>query len=442
MPPRELLTEVEQVEDNNNYGEILLPTTCSTILNDQDNDYAHHNNETSFLLPKSIINDDDDNDDYKVPSSSAASLVPLVIYHEIIEQSKTFLPTLQSLILSKIPWFITLRILGEMDDDANNNNADGGDGDDKNGNENGNGGDGGGVELAAAALATTLCNVTGLSLCIGFSFALSTLAGQAKGEMFSRPSRSSSKKNNDIRNENENENGYGNGNDIDMIGINTPIIFLLRGLIVQILLVLPVGIWWIYGIESFLIQLGQTPILAKASSEYLKILAPSLWIYSIQWTLTAWTQSLGLASIPATASLLGLILHIPFNYLFVYYLDWGYLGCAYATICFQTIQLLYISIYLFVYKKGKLQVLHATGGYHIGHTCISSCFKKELWIASTSLQGYKEYLALAIPGIIVISEWWASETAIFLSGTLQPNPQTTLAAMTIYQSINSFWYVS
>ena len=66
------------------------------------------------------------------------------VQEEIIEQSKTFLPELQSMVLSKIPWFITLRILGEMDGD--------------------------GVELAAAALATTLCNVTGMSLCVGFSF--------------------------------------------------------------------------------------------------------------------------------------------------------------------------------------------------------------------------------------------------------------------------------
>ncbi|OEU17942.1 mate-domain-containing protein, partial [Fragilariopsis cylindrus CCMP1102] len=238
-------------------------------------------------------------------------------------------------------------------------------------------------ELAAAALATTLCNVTGMSLCIGFSFALSTLAGQAKGEMFSRP-----KKQN-------------NSNDTAPIQA----------------IVLPVGIWWIYGIENFLIALGQTSVLAVASSNYLQILAPSLWLYAIQWTVTAWTQSIGLASIPAQASLLGLICHIPFNYLFVYLLGFGYLGCAYATICFQAIQLCYISIYLFISQQGKQKVLIATGGQHI------------------------EYLNLAIPGIIVISEWWASETAIFLSGTIQPYPQTTLAAMTIYQSINSFCFM-
>ena len=37
--------------------------------------------------------------------------------------------------------------------------------------------------LAAAALATTLCNVTGMSFAVGLSFGLSTLTGQAKGDL-------------------------------------------------------------------------------------------------------------------------------------------------------------------------------------------------------------------------------------------------------------------
>jgi MATE family multidrug resistance protein len=48
---------------------------------------------------------------------------------------------------------------------------------------------------------------------------------------------------------------------------------------------------------------------------------------------------------------------------------------------------------------------------------------------------------LALPGIVIISEWWASETAIFLSGRLSPNPEETLAGMTIYQSINTFCFM-
>mmetsp|Transcript_12853 Transcript_12853/g.32370 ORF Transcript_12853/g.32370 Transcript_12853/m.32370 type:complete len:618 (-) Transcript_12853:1124-2977(-) len=324
------------------------------------------------------------------------------VQEEIIEQSKTFLPALQSMVLSKIPWFITLRILGEMDGD--------------------------GVELAAAALATTLCNVTGMSLCVGFSFALSTLAGQAKGEMVSRAS-----------NAKESTTLQSAASDDDESMPNTPIVFLLRGLLIQVMLVLPVGIWWLFGIEDFLIQLGQTPELATNAAIYLKILAPSLWIYSVQWTSTAWTQSIGMADVPATAALIGLVLHIPFNILFCYVLGMGYLGCAYAAVMFQAVQCTYILSYLFLYPKGRQRVLESTGGTAIGRTTLT--LLKELKIAGGSLRAFLDYLGLALPGIVIISEWWASETAIFLSGRLSPNPQTTLAAMTIYQSINGFSFM-
>ena len=77
---------------------------------------------------------------------------------EMVVQSKTALPTLQSMVLTRIPWLISLRFVGGM----------------------------GAPQLAAAALATTLCNVTGMSLSVGLSSALSTLSGQAKGELISR----------------------------------------------------------------------------------------------------------------------------------------------------------------------------------------------------------------------------------------------------------------
>ena len=80
------------------------------------------------------------------------------IFHEMVVQSETALPALQSMVFTKIPWFISLRFVGGM----------------------------GAPQLAAAALATTLCNVTGMALSDGLSSALSTLSGQAKGELVSR----------------------------------------------------------------------------------------------------------------------------------------------------------------------------------------------------------------------------------------------------------------
>ena len=44
----------------------------------------------------------------------------------------------------------------------------------------------GSTELAAAALATTLCNVTGMSLSVGLGSAITTLTGQARGQLLAR----------------------------------------------------------------------------------------------------------------------------------------------------------------------------------------------------------------------------------------------------------------
>mmetsp|Transcript_21173 Transcript_21173/g.50252 ORF Transcript_21173/g.50252 Transcript_21173/m.50252 type:complete len:519 (+) Transcript_21173:235-1791(+) len=308
------------------------------------------------------------------------------------------------MILSKIPWLITIRILSIIDEE----------------------GSGGGIELAGAALATTLCNVTGMSLCVGFSFALSTLAGQAKGEMVSRAA----------------AGGHASpreADDDDDAAPNTPVVFLLRGLLVQLILCVPVGIWWLLGIEDFLVRLGQAPALADRAATYLKILAPSLWAYSISWTTTSWANSIGMADVPARAALLGLALHVPFNVLFCYVLGMGYLGCAWATVAFQTVQCLYTLSYSFRTSEGRRRVLASTGGTAVGRASLT--LLPELRIAAGSLRGFLEYLGLAIPGLIIISEWWASETAIFMSGRLHPDPQTALAAMTVYQSINSFCFM-
>jgi len=118
---------------------------------------------------------------------------------ELQAQSTTAFPALQSLVLSKLPWLISLRFLGGI----------------------------GGEELAAAALATTLHNVTGMRLAVGFSFALSTLAGQAKGEMMSRKHFTTDSR----------------SDAASTMPPITPIVYLIRGMCIQLCLVLPIGLW-------------------------------------------------------------------------------------------------------------------------------------------------------------------------------------------------------
>ena len=320
-------------------------------------------------------------------------------WQELQQQWKTSLPAMLSMLLYKIPWIISLRFVGNM----------------------------GSEDLAAAALATTIANVTGLSLSVGFSSAMTTLAGQARGAQQQRSMT-------------DHETALlakPHEDDEAEPPLLTTMIYLYRGMFIQLLLVLPVGCYWIYGIQPLLVALGQGERLAIMTQEYLRLLAPGLWAYSIQWTLTTWLQAMELADIPVYASALGLLLHIPFNLLFIHVFHMGYLGVAMATVAFQFIQPLGMCLYIFGTRAGCARVLVHT------HGC-SRRTTLPFWREAThalEMAGVCQYLSLALPGIVIISEWWASEVCIFLSGTLLPFPNLALSGMTIYQSINSFCFM-
>ena len=352
------------------------------------------------------------------PSEDNDGSITRRVFSEVKTQWKTAWPTLQSMVLTKIPWLISLRFVGGI----------------------------GAPELAAAALATTLCNVTGLSLSVGLSSALTTLSGQAKGELCARGRKR--RVSFDVAEQTSSIQNIETGEITTSVRLNipdvneeplTPLLFLYRGMCIQLAFVIPIGLWWISGIEPVLIALGQQRQLAEMTAQYLKILTPGLWAYSISWTLTAWVQAIGMADVPAGAAMIGLALHLPFNWFFIHGLNMGYLGCGVATVCFQLVQAIYIGGYLFGTSKGRARLLESTGGTAIGRTRLS--FWLELKIAISSIRGILNYLSLALPGIVIISEWWASEISIFLSGRLQPSPEAALGGMTLYQSINTFCFM-
>ena len=57
----------------------------------------------------------------------------------------------------------------------------------------------------------------------------------------------------------------------------TPLVFLFRGLLIQLAIVIPIGIWWIIGTERVLLALGQQDFIASMTDSYLRVLAPGLW---------------------------------------------------------------------------------------------------------------------------------------------------------------------
>ena len=349
------------------------------------------------------------------------------MWDEWTDQLKTVWPTLLGSLLRKGPWLISLRFVGVI----------------------------GGDELAAAALASTLCNVTGLSLSVGLSSALTTLAGQARGHLLRKrqleeccevqawykekffregstiePESIESDKSEPVPLLSRGESSFSETSSSKPI---MPLVFLYRGMFIQLVFVIPVGIWWLYGIEPVLVRLGQGAMLSSMTQDYLRILAPNLWAYSINWTLTSWLQSMEMADVPAYAAAVGLLAHVPLNYFFIYVMDYGYLGSALATVAYQALQPIYLIIYLLTHR-GKMRLWQQMGA---SQNRSRATFWSTLRLAVS--KGIGQYLGLALPGIIIISEWWASEVAIFLSGWLD-NSTVTLGAMTIYQSINTFCF--
>lgn len=350
------------------------------------------------------------------------------LWDEWRAQIKTAWPTLLGMLLYKVPWMVSLRFVGGI----------------------------GAGELAAAALASTLCNVTGMSLSVGLSSALTTLAGQARGHALRKRQLQHNadvkawEKEQSFLDETETLDELGDEDleDVSFLPSNDassslattnnknkplmPLVFLFRGMFIQLLLVIPVGIWWLCGIEDVLVRLGQGEELSHMTQNYLRILTPGLWAYSVNWTLTCWLQTMEMADVPAIAAGIGLTAHVPLNFLFVYGLNWGYLGCAAATVCCQGLQPIFIVCYL-CSARGKARLWDQMGASPSSGSPPST-LGPTLRLAVS--KGLGQYLSLALPGIVIISEWWASEISIFLSGRFD-NAAVTLGAMTLYQSINT-----
>mmetsp|Transcript_32833 Transcript_32833/g.49524 ORF Transcript_32833/g.49524 Transcript_32833/m.49524 type:complete len:535 (+) Transcript_32833:107-1711(+) len=334
---------------------------------------------------------------------------------ELKVQLKTSFPAMTGMLINKFPWMISIGFAGKL----------------------------GSKELAAAALATTICNVTGLSLSVGLSTAMATLTAQGRGVQAKLDSaQNQDEENTPLVNTEKGEKNYHTNQDSSGIKKDEempllPLVYFYRGTFIQLLLVIPVAVWWLIGVKSTLLALGQGPELSEMTQDYLRILSPGLLAWSINWTFTTWLQSLEMADIPAYAASIALVVHIPLNILFIHVCNWGYLGVATATVLQQTIQPIYVIYYTFITMRGRRRILENIKA-PTGQTL---SLWREASLALFSPSGILQYLSLALPGIVIISEWWASELMIFLSGTLVPHPDIAVASIAIYQTLNTFCFM-
>jgi MATE family multidrug resistance protein len=244
----------------------------------------------------------------------------------------------------------------------------------------------GDLELAAAALANTTSNVSGLSIIVGMGTAVSTICGQA----------------------------YGAGN-YRKVGETLQLAVLVNWAVC-----IPISILW-WNAEGVLLLCGQDHSVAAAAGDYMRWLIPYIWCFSAQGALNAYLNAQRLMKPGAVSSILIAPIHLAVCYLMFEALGSDYLGGAKAMAISGIIQsMLIVSIV-------RCRGLHKNTWFGFSANCFTDV---------------RRYCALALAGVISLSEWWASEICILLSGLL-PRPEYTVASMSIFQiTIGQCFYFS
>lgn len=236
----------------------------------------------------------------------------------------------------------------------------------------------GAFALSVSALATSMYNVTGLSILVGFNTAMDTLCGQA----------------------------YGGGN-YEKVGI-----VLQRGTGIATVGFVIFSLMYTQ-METLLLWLGQDPVISHAAARYMWLMVPGL-AAAVSGDLMKrylMAQTVVLPSMIATA--VATALSPIYNWYFIYYLDWGLDGAAVAYgAAMLTMAVLTLAVILYRDHKLKGTPEQTWHGW-----------------SKRGFSGWGQYMSLATPATIMVClEWWTSEVIIIFAGWLH-NPNTQVAVL-------------
>jgi multidrug resistance protein, MATE family len=179
-----------------------------------------------------------------------------------------------------------------------------------------------------------------------------------------------------------------------------------------------VSILWSFS-HHIMIAIGQSPEIAHDASKFLMYIIPALFAYAWSVCIQQWLYAQQKTSVVASISVLVALIHPVSNYLIVYHYGKGFLGAAVALSLSRSLEFILLAMYLFY--SGILQATEFS------------------W-TSQCLSDWSAYMSLGAPNILMMSEWWASETVIFMSGLL-PNPDTNISAMSIFQNMGAVCFM-
>ncbi|KAJ3415899.1 hypothetical protein HDV05_003740 [Chytridiales sp. JEL 0842] len=245
--------------------------------------------------------------------------------------------------------------------------------------------------LAAMALCTLYCNVTGFTFGVGMASALDTLCSQSYGEFLAGK--------------------------VEKKALGR---HLMRATIVMFLMAIPVAIVWCFT-EEILLLAGQDPKIAALSARFTRFMIPGLFPYYMAESIKRFLQSQGIMS----ASLYVILIVSPINFGLQYLLVWspwaiGPEGSPLAVAISYTILFFLLMGYVRFVQGGD-----AYGGWE--------------WNEALDLQKLWMFVKLGTPGVLMTgTEWWAFEVIALASGLLG---EEYLAAQTIVLNTCSLTYM-
>jgi MATE family multidrug resistance protein len=140
---------------------------------------------------------------------------------------------------------------------------------------------------------------------------------------------------------------------------------------------------------------------------------------------------MGITRPQALGGVLAAIAHPVLCYCFVWRWEMGVVGAALAwsassAVCLAT-QVAYATIWRKMFRERDEALALKR----------DMCWPEWQLRRAISAEGLWEYFALALPGVAMKMEWWASEMIVVFAGFL-PNPEIALSALSIYGTTNAF----
>ncbi|KAM4699220.1 multidrug and toxin extrusion protein 1-like [Discoglossus pictus] len=219
------------------------------------------------------------------------------------------------------------------------------------------------LELDAVTLANAVVSVTGLSVGLGLASACDTLISQIFG-----------------------------GKNLKLIGV-----ILQRGILILFLACFPCWALFIHT-EKILLVFKQDPEVARLAEDYVLVFIPCLpaaFLYQLQ---TRYLQNQGIVYAQIIVGIVSNIINAIVNYIFLFVLELGVMGSAWANVIAQFSQ----AGFLFLYIRAKRLHENTWEGWSV------QC-----------LYDWSSFVKLAIPSMLMVCiEWWTYEIGSFLTGLI------------------------